>query len=451
MNDKRKIVAFFLALLCNFTFLATAQSNAPTEEAKKLPECIKSHGEDSLETRRTMSVLQEDYKNKDYVYAYQWYTYMFTKAPCAYKSVYQYGPVIISALIDNPKFAARKKGLTDTLLMVFPTRIKYFGEEAVNKARWAKTIGRYRPEQATEALNLYAFYFESEKDRLDDVSYLKDNMQQAIAAHKKLLYTKEQLFTLYDQLSSYTEVYKARYSNDTNEFKSWNNTSLILDKMMKPYLKCADVDAIYQPKLKADPENPVLISKVIKLYQNAGPLCKDNPNFIALVEKSFALEPNARAAEELGNYFDKKKNTVKANQYLEKAADLSTDNAKKEELYIKLARRYVSSNVSMARSFASKVLAINPNNGTAIIIQGIALYKAKCGDKFDQAMAACAAVDMFNRAKAVDPSCAKEANAQIAIHAKYYPLKSDAFFRGLKNGDSYTISCLGVTTTVRTK
>lgn len=451
MNDKQKIVTFILALMCNFTFLATAQSNAPTEEAKKLPECIKSHGEDSLETRRTMSVLQEDFKNKDYVYSYKWFTYMFTKAPCAYKSVYIYGQNILTILADDPKYAARKKGLVDTLMMLFPTRIKYYGEEGLVKAKWAINIGKYRPENVLEALKHYEFYIESEKDNLDDAAYIRDYMRQATLAYKKTLIGKEQLFSTYDKLSIISEANKIKFSADSNQLKNWTGTVILLDKMMSPYLKCADIDAIYQPKIKADPENKDLIIKVIRLYKIAGPLCKDNPNFVALLEKSFALEPNAIAAEELGNYFDKKKNTAKANDYFEKAADLSADNVKKEELYIKLAKRFVSSNVGTAKSFANKVLAINPNNGYAIIIQGIALYKSKCGDKFDMAMAACAAVDLFNKAKAVDPSCAKEANAQIAIHARYYPLKADAFFRGLKGGDSYTIPCLGVTTTVRIK
>lgn len=451
MNDKHKLIIFFLALLCNFTFLATAQSNQPREEARKLPECIKSHGEDSLETRRNMAVLQEDYRNKDYDYAYQWFSYLFTKAPCSYKNIYLYGQNIIPALLDKPAYAARKKGLIDTLLLIYPTRIKYFGEESTVKASWAFNIGKYRPENALEALQHYAFYLNAEKDRISDVLYIKDYMRQAIAAHKKLQLGKEQLYNLYGELSTISEAYRLKNSGDSVQYKNWDNTIIILDKMMAPLLKCADIDVLYQPKLKANPDNTMLMANVMRLYRTAGPLCKENPNYIALLEKSFALEPNAAAAEGLALFFDKKKNNAKANLYYDKAAELAAEPAKKEELYIKLAKRLLSSNISQARTYAGKVLSYNPGNGTAIIIQGIALYKSKCGDKFDQAMAACAAVDMFIRAKTVDPSCAAEANAQIATHSKFYPLKSDAFFRSLKNGDSYTIPCLGVTTTVRTR
>lgn len=451
MNDKQKIVTFILALMCNFTFLATAQNNGPTDEARRLPECIKSHGVDSIETRRTMSVLQEDFGNKDYDYSYKWFTYMFNNAPCAYKSVYIYGQVTLNNIIDKPKYATRREGLIDTLLLLFPTRIKYFGEEGPVKAKWALNIGRYRPNNVSEALKLYEFYIESEKDKLDDVTYIRDYMRQATLAHKKTLLTKEQLFNLYDNLSGISETYKLKFAGDSVQYSNWENTIIYMDKLMLPYMKCADIDLVYQPKLKADPNNKELINKAIKFYKAAGPLCKDNLNFVALLEKSFSIEPNAVAAEELAMYFDKKKNKVKANDYYEKAAELSNDNKKKETLYMMLAERNLNTNFGAAKSYANKVLALNSNNGKAIIIQGIAIYKAKCGDKFDQAMAACAAVEMFNRAKSVDPSCTAQANAQIAQYKKFYPLKADAFFRNLKTGDSYTIPCSGITATVVTK
>lgn len=447
MKEKQKIVALILFLLGNFTFLATAQSNKPTDEAMKLPECIKSHGVDSLETRKNMSLFQEDFKNKDYELAYKWWTYVFNNAPCSYKSVHQNGPVMLGKLIDNPALAARKKNLVDTLLMVYPTRIKYFGEEAFVKGIWAYSLSKYKADNLNEILSLYKFYHEKETDKLNEF-YLRDYLRNGIVAYKKTLINNEALFNLYDNLSTTGELNRDMNKDDSVSYQEWSDYLSKIDKMMLPYLKGKDIDLIFLPKLKANPEDKVLINKAIKFYK-ADPLYKDNPNFIGLLEKSYNLEPNAQAAESLGRYFESKKNTSKANDYFEKAAELSTDNNKKEELYYKLAKNNIA-NLSVAKGFANKALAINANNGNAIIILGLAAYRNKCGSKFDMAAAACLAVDYFNRAKNVDPSCATEANKQIANHRKFFPSKSDAFFLGIKDGDSYTIPCSGESTTIRT-
>jgi tetratricopeptide (TPR) repeat protein len=450
MNDKQKFITLIVALMCNFTFLANAQNNEPTAEAKKLPECIKSHGEDSIETRRTMSVLQEDYKNRDYFYAYKWFTYMFTKAPCAYKTVYLYGQYTIKELIADSNYAKRKENLVDTLLMIFPTRIKYFGEEGLVKGTWAFNLGKFRPDSIKTVLSLYKDYVNSERDNLDDVIYIRDYMRNAVNGHIKKLLTKEELFNIYDLLSTVSEENKIKYgADDSTQYLNWNNTIILMDSYMSQFLKCADIDAIYAPKIKSDPDNIELTNKVIKLYKTAGS-CNDNANFVALLEKSFALSPNAIAAEGLANYFEKKGNNSKANDYFEKAADLSTDPKKKEDLYIKLADKN-RGNSSVAKSFARKALDINPNNGYAIIIIGSAIYSSACGDEFDKGMAACAAVEMFQKAKNLDPSVTADANKLIASYSKYFPTSEQVFFRGLKEGQSYSIPCSGVSAIIKVK
>lgn len=449
MNDKQKIVIFILALLCNFTFLATAQT-ATVIDRSAIPECNPLLGKDSIETKRNMAALQDDYRAKLYDDSYVWWSYIFNNAPCSYRNLYIYGPGILNVLIEKPEYAARKQKLIDTLLMTYEAKFKYFGDDGYpSKAVYAYNLNKYRPEKTAQIIKLYKEYYDSYKDTITEPFYIKEYLRLTIEQHKKAQVSKENLFLLYDELSTTMITYKSKYINDTVAYKNWNNNGMFMDKMMVPYLKCADLDLIYQPKFKADPNNKELVNKMMRLYRQAK--CTNSPSFVPLIEKSFELEPNVDAAEQLGDYFTKKKNSAKAQSYYEKAAELSTDNAKKAELYLKLAEGYLSSNPTLARTYAGKVLDITPNSGKAIIIQGLTLYKMKCGSAFDKKMAACAAVDLFTKAKTVDPSCAKEANAQIASHAKFYPTKSEAFFLNLKSGDSYTISCLGVTTTVRTK
>ena len=61
-----------------------------------------------------------------------------------------------------------------------------------------------------------------------------------------------------------------------------------------------------------------------------------------------------------------------------------------------------------------------------------------------------AVIDKLQRAKAVDPSVAEEANKLIGTYSRYTPKDEDLFFLGLKKGDSVTIGgWIGETTTIR--
>ena len=62
-----------------------------------------------------------------------------------------------------------------------------------------------------------------------------------------------------------------------------------------------------------------------------------------------------------------------------------------------------------------------------------------------------AATDYFQKARTADPSLADDVASSIAGVARYYPEASEIFMYDLTAGQSYTVSCGGLTatTTVR--
>jgi hypothetical protein len=61
-----------------------------------------------------------------------------------------------------------------------------------------------------------------------------------------------------------------------------------------------------------------------------------------------------------------------------------------------------------------------------------------------------AAIDKFQRAKNVDPSCAEEANKLISTYSAHTPKPEDLFFLGYKKGDNVNIGgWIGETVTIR--
>ncbi len=260
MNDKQKIVTIILALICNFTFLLTAQTRqAPVDGAKNLPECIKSHGADSLETRRNMAYFQENWKKKHYVSAYANWTYVFNNAPCSYKSLYQLGPQLLYFMINNARSESERSKLIDTLFLIFPARIKYFGEEAFVKGSWAYYLSKHQPEKVPEIMGMYNYYFTYQKTRIDG-NYVRDYLRNAINAQKNEQFTGEQLCALYKVLRDTARSYETRTMSDTTEYKFyWTRVIADLDQLMTLYPKCSANDFNFQRGGMTEPKTRILL------------------------------------------------------------------------------------------------------------------------------------------------------------------------------------------------
>ena len=62
------------------------------------------------------------------------------------------------------------------------------------------------------------------------------------------------------------------------------------------------------------------------------------------------------------------------------------------------------------------------------------------------------AVDMYQKAKSVDPSIADDARQKIAKYSQYFPSTQDAFFHGVTDGADYKVGCwINVSTKARLK
>ena len=73
------------------------------------------------------------------------------------------------------------------------------------------------------------------------------------------------------------------------------------------------------------------------------------------------------------------------------------------------------------------------------------------GTGFDSQVVTWPAIDMFKKAKQVDPSVATEANKLIDTYTQYMPSKEDIFSRTMKEGSTYKVGCwINRNTTVRT-
>ncbi|HLF64974.1 MAG TPA: tetratricopeptide repeat protein [Saprospiraceae bacterium] len=143
------------------------------------------------------------------------------------------------------------------------------------------------------------------------------------------------------------------------------------------------------------------------------------------------------------------------NHYKEYVA--STEDPEKKARYnLRIAKIYYGhlKNFSRAREFARLALRDEPNLGEAYILIG-KLYASSgplCGPGrgWDSQVVTWPAIDMFARAKQVDPSVTAEANRLIGTYSRYMPTVEDIFQRQLVEGQSFFVGCwIQESTTIR--
>jgi tetratricopeptide (TPR) repeat protein len=459
-----------LSLLLLLPVIACGSSNAPivsnsdvetkpeqtelleTDHAKqeKPKECLKPFGEtpeDSLETRKNISLFTQEFNDKNYEAAYPFWKYIMTNAPCVRVSPYIDGVVMFQVFIDDPKNASKREVLIDSLLSIFPNRIKYHNEEGMVKGYWMYYLNMYRPNDYMEIIKLgdEAMNLENEKTLYIVPTVYMTSILKAFQAKK---ITADQLFSAYEKVNT---IIEANIKKQDAYVETWKQIQTGIEGAVNPFFKCEDIDNIFMPRVKENANDIELHKKVISYYRAAK--CSDNKNYIKILNDVFAKQPEASSAEELAKYYEQNNNMKQANDFWEKAADLEKDDKKKEFYYLKLANNNLKSgNMSTAVNYSNKVLSINSNSGNAYIILAIAKFnqaQSSCDKAFDKAAAAWVAIDYLEKAIAVDPSVREDAQSKINNYKKNAPKREQIFFQNLGEGDSYTIDCIGSTTKVR--
>lgn len=214
---------------------------------------------------------------------------------------------------------------------------------------------------------------------------------------------------------------------------------------------CESLQEIYAPKVEANQGNLEVLKEVIKVMAMMG--CKDSDAYLQASLYAYKLEPSADAAVGCAAMAFKKGDIDGSVKFFDEALTYETDNVKKADIAFKAASVLASAKkLSQARSYAQKAISFNENYGAPYILIA-QLYAGNYKWNDEPALNKCtffAAIDKLQRAKAVDPSVAEEANKLIASYSAYTPEAKDLFMLGYKAGDRITIGgWIGETTTIR--
>jgi tetratricopeptide (TPR) repeat protein len=255
--------------------------------------------------------------------------------------------------------------------------------------------------------------------------------------------TKAEVVEMYEKVSAITA---------TKQEESYVEAQKKIEGVAAPYLDCTILVPMAEKNFEANKGNVDWLRRTVKLLRYKK--CYDAAIFAKVAEAYFALEPSAEGADGMGKLFLGKKDYTKAIDFFNKAADMATKDEEKATYMMSIAEAYLfAKNYSSARTFALKAANLKSGWGEPYLVIGDAyVYSASsCDDgELGKWGAYWAAVDKYQKAKAVDSSVADEANKKIARTSSSFPPTKDLFFYGKQKGDSYTVGCwINESTTIR--
>lgn len=457
----------------------------PTEEVTLSEDAIiddesDKWGKDSLETRKNISLYREYYKQKLYTDALPYWRYVYQEAPALRKTTYLNGVKIYENLAKETTDKATKKAYLDTMFTIFDDRVKYFGEEGTVSAWKAYKLKKYRPEEKELYKTLITKAVDIQQEDAEYFvlyPYFKQNVLEFNAKTK----TAEQVLATYDMLS---DIVDYNVTNNEKKAEKYLSTQEKMEKLAQKVMDivarkeaaiakakeakaikantpktCPEIKQAYESEYRANPND---LGKVKSLLSKLGRAkCKNDPLYFELLKKLFDLEPNARRAKIIAQRLYNSGDYMAAQKYLLEAVKYETDNTKKGTIYMLLAsgeRRKVdnltTSVAIQARKYAKKAAELRPGWGKPYMFIG-SLYASSgklCGPGtgWKSQIVTWAAIDMWSKAKDIDPSVASEANKSINQYKKYYPTVADGHMRNVSNGQSFKIGCwIGTNTRAR--
>ena len=414
------------------------------------------------------SYYQEHYQNKNYEAALPNWRQAYALCAKNYKqNIYVHGARLMNDEIKK-NIKAKNFDLAraqyDTLLTLLDERLAYYptakkgGVIVENKVEVLNNKGFY-------VMNYISLNGDNQKYLYDMLIPIIDALgnqtspkimvnafSAAVALYRENQLSADEVIGLYDKVSENIDNYVCKNEAEEDEKAGTKKTveSLFADSKVA---SCENLLAIFGPRYEADPENLQLVSNIVRLM-NAAEDCASNDLYFKAVNSMHKLDPSYRSAFALYRLNAARGNAADAASFLQQAIDSDeSDEAQDAQYYYEMAAFcYKNGMRGKASDAARKAIDLDHGfAGKAYLILGNLWASAPCGDIVGKWARYWVATDYYQKARNTDPSVAADASSSIGNVSRYYPEASEAFMYDLTRGQSYTVSCGGMTatTTVR--
>ncbi|MFA6794333.1 MAG: hypothetical protein WCR50_02470 [Proteiniphilum sp.] len=419
------------------------------------------HGEDSVNCRLNLSLMQTSAKAEAYDSALKPWMDVYENCPASSKNIYIYGPRIFKALYGTATDAAKKKEYLDKTLEIYDTRLKYFGEDDARGTILAYKVYDYMElmGEKTDQSVVYQWLGEAINEMKGNMSPLDAYSYYMVASLSQYLNDnskKDQYLKDYFTVVGYVDLAIAQ-AKSANDQANADYLGMVKDGIVKGFVNsgagdCKTLTEYYADQVEPNKANKDFLNEVINALGSVG--CSETDLYFTASEYLYHLEPSAGAAIGLANKSLRDKDYETALKYYEQAAELETDKSKASDYMMQLAGIFSNQrNFAKAREAANDALNYNPANGEAYILIA-QLYASSANNIFSEPEKAglvyLAAVDKLQKARAVDPSVAAKANSLINRYSAAFMDTETAFMMGFKAGESVFIpGWIGENTTIR--
>ncbi len=410
-------------------------------------------GEDSIRCVTALSLYQPYAKSGNYADAIGPWTIAYEECPAAHKDIYLYGARIVAWEIENAKTPAQREELINKLMGVYDKRIKYFGNDNRYGKDWilsrkAQDYSQYKGEDADPKV-MYGWLKEA-------FEYGDKTEPLAVSLY---------MFASLRMFMNEPDTYKAQYIEDYLRSSAILDTQLAAAKAANDETKagnlttyktaiesafagsgaadCETLQNLYAAKVEENKTDMEYLKETLALLKRVR--CTDTDVYIAASRYLHINNPSAESALGLGKQAIRDKDYDMAIKYFEEAAELDPDPASKADDYYMIALlMFEQNNYSRARQYANKTIEQVPSYGKAYILIG-QMYAATAksvypNDAVLTKIVYNAAIDKFERARAVDPESASEANRLINTYRAHLPSTEDIFMHpDLEKGKQFTV------------
>lgn len=414
-------------------------------------------GEDSVRCIQNISLFVPYAKANNFRDAYEFWKIVYEECPAATKDIYLYGVRIIAWQIDNESDPAKKAALLDDLMGVYDKRVKYFGDDARYGKDWivgrkAQDYIRYAGDKNDPNL-LYGW--------LKEVVNEYGNKTDALAVSLFMYSSFQKLAADENHKADYISDYLKASEILDSQIAAGSNENLVNFKQgidnafaNSGAADCETLQNIYGAKVEQNKDNLPFLQEAIALLRRMR--CNEIEAYFAAAEYAHRVQPTAESARGLARQAVRKDDYATAVTFFEEAVGLEEDPTVKAEDYYMIAVIAVEQkNNARARQYALKAIEANGNYGQPYLLIG-RLYAGSAAsiypnDNVLRKTVYYAAVDKFERARAVDPSIASEANGLINTYRAYFPSTEEIFMHpDLEKGQTITIpGWINERTTVR--
>jgi tetratricopeptide (TPR) repeat protein len=419
------LVAMLGMFMTNNAYTQGGQDDVPEE-------CIKN-----------FSLYYEFYKHKNFEDALKPWRALYRQCPEWKESTMAYGINIYRYFLEKESDPAKQSALADTMMQIYDKRIELFpenkgdvlGRKGVDLLRYRRNDG---PEFIKEGYETLTESVEIEKNNSSPV-VLTTQISAGISLYINDMLDQESLINNYVVATDILDAQlEKRPSAKTKKAKEAIDSNIKDSKVMT----CEAIANIYGPKFEDNKEDIGFLKLVSGFLNDAGD-CEMSPLYAKVSEKLYEIEPSAAAAYNLGRLFMKKDDYDKSKSYFLEAVERAENNEDKANYYYSLAgisQQYLNAPIEAVK-YASEAVKLKPDWGDPYILMGISYIagNSSLGDEFERRTAYWIAVDMFQKAKAADPTVADRATDLIREYSEYFPSKEDLFFRSIAEGDQYTV------------